>query len=99
MTTNSASRSVAVRTTLLLMTAFSLAVGAGPSLSEVACPSVAEKGAGTLVAEFTGEFDRGAPVYRLPPVSVSVSRSLAVAEARAQKRDARIQAARARSAS
>ncbi len=32
-----------------------------------------------MIAIATGELDRGAPVYRLPPVTVTVSRSAALA--------------------
>jgi len=50
----------------------------------------------TVEAHFTGEFDRGAPVYRLPSITVSASRNEAVIEARAPKRDAREQKSRTR---
>jgi len=47
-------------------------------------------------AQSTDELDRGAPVYRLPPITVSARRSEAVIEARAPKRDAREQKTRTR---
>lgn len=50
----------------------------------------------TVEARFTGELDRGTPVYRLPAITVSASRTQAVVEARAQKRDAREQRGRGR---
>ena len=53
----------------------------------------------TVAAEFTGRFDRGTPVYRLPSITVSASRNEAVAEARAPKRDARDPRSRGRTAS
>lgn len=53
----------------------------------------------TVVGEFTGQFDSGTPVYRLPPITVSASRNEAVADARAQKRDAREPRSRGRAPS
>ena len=33
-----------------------------------------------LVGTFTGEFDNGAPVYRLPPIAVTASRNAELAK-------------------
>jgi hypothetical protein len=65
-----------------------------PALAQAGCPSAAEKPAGTLVAEFTGRFDRGTAVYRLPAVNVSAPRTVAVIEAQSPKRDAPARAPR-----
>ena len=43
----------------------------------------------TVVAEFTGELERGTPVYRLPSISVSVKRSVLALET-PQKRHAAV---------
>jgi hypothetical protein len=58
-----------------------------PALAQAGCTPAAEKPAGTLVAEFTGTFDHGTPVYRLPAVKVSAPRTVAVVEAQVPKRD------------
>jgi hypothetical protein len=50
----------------------------------------------TVEVRFTGELDRGTPVYRLPAITVSASRADGVVEARAQRRDTREQRGRAR---
>jgi hypothetical protein len=50
-------------------------------------------------ARFTGALERGTPVYRLPAITVSASRSEPVVEARAPKRDARDQRGRTRASS
>jgi hypothetical protein len=95
-------RSTALRRSLLLLTAFAFAI-AGPSFAQAPCPSAPERSA-AVPTEFTGEFDRGTPVYRLPSISVLASRRLAVVEAQPRRRDATVQRvpaqpARGRSAS
>jgi hypothetical protein len=81
-----------------LLTVFWLAFATGAA-AQVACPPAAERASRALVAEFTGSFDRGTPVYRLPSMSVTVGRTVAAADARGQKRDPRAQGAKARSPS
>lgn len=51
--------------------------------------SAGDSGQKTVVAEFTGELDRGTPVYRLPSISVSVKRSILALET-PHKRDAAV---------
>ncbi len=82
-------RSTAVRRPLLLLSALGFAI-AGPSFAQLPCPSAPERSA-AMPAEFTGEFDRGTPVYRLPSIRVSASRHLAVVDARPRRRDARVE--------
>jgi len=49
--------------------------GQGPSASPVSGAAAPAP----MVGTFTGEFDNGAPVYRLPSISVTASRSEALA--------------------
>jgi hypothetical protein len=64
-----------------------------------------DKAQTAVVAEFTGEVVRGAPVYRLPPIIVSGKRSAFALETPQNRRDAavddthRAQVVRARSPS
>jgi hypothetical protein len=41
----------------------------------VAAPVVKTKALAPLVGTFTGEFDNGVPVYRLPSITITTSRS------------------------
>jgi hypothetical protein len=52
-----------------------------------------------ILAHFTGEVERGTPVYRLPAITVSASPKAAVVEAQTQRRDSRNPQSRARAAS
>lgn len=97
-------RSRVVRAALRLLTAAWIATEAGTALPQPTTTIAEEHAArAPVVAVFTGQFERGAPVYRLPSVSVSARRSVVAFEA--QQHDARraravrVPAARAGSAS
>jgi hypothetical protein len=46
--------------------------------TERAAPAKVD-GPAPMVGTFTGEFDRGVPVYRLPPVTITTTRSAELA--------------------
>jgi hypothetical protein len=48
-----------------------------------AVPAAAPSALPPVVGVFTGRFDRGIPVYRLPSISVSADRGVAARDARA----------------
>ena len=93
-------RSRVVRAALRLLTAAWIATEVGAALPQPTTTVAEEHSArAPVVAVFTGKFERGVPVYRLPSLRVSASRPVAL-EATAQKLDAREQrAARSRSPS
>jgi hypothetical protein len=84
-------RSRAVRAALRLLAAIWIAADAGAALPQPAATLAGEHSAGApVVAVFTGQFERGAPVYRLPSLTVSAPRrSVAALEGAAPKREPR----------
>jgi hypothetical protein len=66
-------------TALVLVTAASFASAQPTCVPPDAGPS------GTLAAEFTGRFESGTPVYRLPRVTVTAGRNVTVVEGEARK--------------
>jgi hypothetical protein len=53
-----------------------------------------ERSEAPVVAVFTGQFEDGSPVYRLPPLTVSATRSVAAAQATVPRGDPRARAIR-----
>ena len=72
---------------LPLLVALALAGAANVSVAQAPC-APAPGPAGAVVAQFTGRFESGAPVYRLPALTVTAARNLAVVEGTAVKRNA-----------
>jgi hypothetical protein len=66
-------------TALVLVAAASLASAQPPCMPPDAAPP------GTLAAEFTGRFQSGTPVYRLPRLTVTAGRNVTVVEGEARK--------------
>jgi hypothetical protein len=80
-------RSRAVRAALRLLAAIWIAADAGAAVPQPAATLAEEHSAGAaVVAVFTGQFERGAPVYRLPSITIAAKRNVARFEAGAQKR-------------
>ena len=78
-----------LRSALLVLIAAWIATEAISALSECLISGAADQLPTAVVAVFSGEFERSAPVYRLPSITVAAKRSLPTAEAGAPKRIAR----------
>ena len=81
-----------------LLVAAGVAVAASFFSAHLACDAAGEASA-SMVAEFTGQFEGIAPVYRLPMISVSANRNVAEVDARAPSRERPAPDARRRSPS
>jgi len=83
-------RARAVRAALRLCTGIWIATNAGAALPQPATTLAGDRSTGAPVeAVLAGRFDGGAPVYRLPAVTVTARRSAPALEAAATKRTAR----------
>lgn len=78
-----------VRSALLWLAAILIATEAISALSECLTSGAADRLPPAVVAVFSGKFEHGAPVYRLPPVTISAGRGAAALEAQAPKRDSK----------
>lgn len=76
-----------VRSGLAALAAAWIASEAVPALSGCLLPAAAEPTSTAVAAAFTGDFDRGAPIYRLPPVTVRAGRTVVAQTTAASKRE------------
>ena len=87
----SPSRPIAVRRPLPFLTALAFALAGGSAFAAPPCSSPPGQASPPVpVAEFTGRFVAGAPVYRLPAITVSANRSVAAAQSSVRKSEARL---------
>ena len=82
-------RETVTRRSLPLLAALGFALVAGSPFAAPPCAS-SPAPAPAPVAEFTGRFAGGAPVYRLPAITVSAERSVAAAASSVRKDDPRL---------
>jgi hypothetical protein len=84
-------RSRSIRFALRLLAATWMAAEAGAALPQ-ATPMVAAEAPAraSVVAVFTGEFQRGTAVYRLPSVTVTAKRDVGALQAPVAKRTPRV---------
>jgi len=80
---------VTARSSAAALAVVGFAVAPGGLLAESSCIPTGDPAPRALVAEFTGRFDRGAPIYRLPSITVSATRNQTMIEARTPKRQTR----------
>jgi hypothetical protein len=103
MTTASAStQGRPLRSALLLLASAWIVTEALSALSECIINGAADGTPVPVVAAFSGKFESGAPVYRLPPVTVTAERSAATLQTLVPNRgpvEARASRSRARSPS
>jgi hypothetical protein len=90
MTLPALTQSRVVRAVLRLLAAMWIAADAGAALPQPATTLAGEHAQrAPVVAVFTGQFERGAPVYRLPSLTITGRRSVATLDATAQKKEPR----------
>jgi hypothetical protein len=83
-------RSRAVRSILRLLTAIWIATGSTAALPQPMTALAGERSSQPpVLAVFTGQFDRGTPIYRLPSITVSGRRNVAALESPAPRNGGR----------
>jgi hypothetical protein len=87
-TASASTQSHPFRSALLVLTASWIATEAISALSECLMSAAPAETSAPVVAVASGQSERGVPVYRLPPVTVTAARSVAALETTAPKREA-----------